>query len=94
LVDEVAGSRIRRSGIQVPHEDDDTLALKYANCPFCETFNLLGLPEMGAHVCQSDWEIAKDNADLWDFERSHQIGTGDEYCDHTYLRKQAQERAQ
>ncbi len=71
----------------VAYEDKDKIVFNYINCPFCEPFFTLGLPEMGPYACQSDWEIAKDNADKWDFERSHQIGTGDKFCDHTYKRK-------
>ncbi len=74
--------------ISIAYEDKDKIVLNYVNCPLCETFSALGVKEIGPHVCQSDWEIAKENADNWDFERNHQIGTGDEYCDHTYKRKQ------
>ena len=73
--------------ISIVHQDRDRIVLNYANCPLCEGFFLLGLRELAPYACQADWEIAKENADKWDFERKHQIGTGDEYCDHTYERK-------
>jgi hypothetical protein len=31
--------------------------------------------------------MAEANQDKWLFERNHQIGTGDAFCDHTYKRK-------
>ncbi len=73
--------------IAVFHLDRDKIVLNYANCPLCEGFSSLGLTELSPYLCQGDWEIAKDNADKWDFERTHQIVTGDGYCDHTYKRK-------
>jgi hypothetical protein len=74
--------------IKVVKEDQNTFKLCVENCPFCEALTRLGLPELGPYVCQGDWEIARENADKWGFERDHQIGTGDAFCDHTYLRKQ------
>jgi hypothetical protein len=73
--------------LSVVQDDSDTLKLKIENCPFCEAFCHLGLAEMAPYVCQGDWEIAADNADKWDFQRNYQIGTGDSFCDHTYLRR-------
>jgi len=74
--------------ISVEHEDNEKIAFRYANCPMCEAVIALGLPELAPYFCQSDWEIARDFRDMWDFEREHQIGTGDSFCDHTYERKQ------
>ncbi len=65
------------------------IVLNYSNCLLCEGFFTLRMSEIGPYLCQSDWEIAKENVDKWDFERNHQIGTGDKYCDHTYKRKHA-----
>ncbi len=64
--------------------DDDTVQLYVTNCPFCETFDRLRLSEMNPFVCQGDWEAAEVHSDKWGFERAHQIGTGDTFCDHTY----------
>ncbi len=75
----------------IAHEDRDRLALRFSNCPFCDVLNQVGLAELRPYVCQGDWAAAKDNADKWTFERRHQIGTGDDFCDHTYLRKQENE---
>ena len=75
--------------VSIAHQDKNTLKLHMTNCPFCEVSNHLGLSEFGPYICQGDWEVAKDNADKWDFERQHQIGTGDSFCDHTYKRKQS-----
>lgn len=71
----------------VAQEDSNVFKLKVYNCPFCEVVIKSGLPELGPHICQGDWEIAKENKDKWTFMRTHQIGTGDRFCDHTYLRK-------
>lgn len=75
--------------INVVQDDPDTLKLNIENCPFCEAFGNLGLPEMAPYVCQGDWEMALENSDKWDFQRNCQIGTGDSFCNHTYLRKRA-----
>jgi hypothetical protein len=73
--------------IAVVEEDQNKLKLNITNCPFCEALLKLGCPELGPYVCQGDVEMARDNADRWAFERNYQIGTGDLYCDHTYLRR-------
>lgn len=75
----------------VAYEDQNTLKMRFVNCPFCEALKSVGLPDLTPYVCQGDWAAAKDNADKWSFERQHQIGTGDDFCDHTYKRKQERE---
>lgn len=72
--------------VRVEQDDGDTLQLHVTDCPFCEVFIGAGLGEMGPYVCQADWDMAKCNIDRWSFERAHQIGTGDAFCDHTYRR--------
>jgi hypothetical protein len=47
---------------------------------------MAGVPELNSYVCQGDWEIAKEHKGKWEFEREHEIGKGDSYCDHTYKR--------
>jgi hypothetical protein len=74
--------------IDIEQEDRNTLKLRVKNCPFCQALFRLRLPEMAPYVCEGDWEMARDNTDKWNFQRCQQIGTGDRYCDHTYLRKQ------
>ena len=66
--------------------DRDTVQLLVSNCPFCEAFDTMGLSEIKPFVCQGDWEAAAVHSDKWTFEREHQIGTGDAFCDHTYKR--------
>lgn len=72
----------------VAYEDRDTLKMNFSNCPFCEVLRSIGLSELEPYVCQGDWAVAEDYADKWTFERQHQIGTGDSFCDHTYKRRQ------
>ncbi len=74
--------------ISIAENSSNILKLHVANCPFAELVILLGYIDIGPYVCSGDWEVAKDNINNWDFERKHQIGTGDSYCDHTYIRKQ------
>jgi hypothetical protein len=69
--------------------DRDTVQLLVSNCPFCEAFDAMGLSEMKPFVCQGDWDAARVHAGKWVFERAHQIGTGDAFCDHTYKRLKA-----
>lgn len=73
--------------VSIDHEDDKSLILNYHNCPHCQAFYSLGLPELGPYACDSDWDIAKKHAGLWEFEREYQIGTGDACCNHTYRKK-------
>lgn len=68
-------------------ESENLLKLHVANCPFAEIAKRLGYADLGPIMCHSDWEVAKDNFDKWDFERKHSIGEGDSFCDHTYKRK-------
>jgi hypothetical protein len=74
--------------LHVVQEDLDTFKINVHNCLFCEAFRKLGMSQMGPYLCQGDWEMAKENSDKWDFQRKHQIGTGDSFCDHTYLRRE------
>ena len=67
--------------------DKNTVKLHITNCPFCELLKKIGLKELNPYVCQGDWEYAKVCKEKWDFSRENQIGTGDNYCDHTYTRK-------
>lgn len=72
--------------IEISEENRDIFKLNVSNCPFCETLNHFGLSKLSPYVCEGDWAIAKDNSHKWAFERAHQIGTGDSFCDHTYKR--------
>lgn len=72
--------------VSVDYEDKDTIIFNYKNCPHCEAFYSFGMPEFGPYACDSDWVIARKNAEMWSFERTHQIGIGDTYCNHTYKR--------
>jgi hypothetical protein len=49
--------------------------------------NTVGLSYLNPHICEGDWAKANENRKKWLFERTHQIGTGDSFCDPTYLRK-------
>lgn len=71
---------------EVKEENEDLIKLNVRNCPFCELLSMAGMDEMNPHVCQGDWELAKENDKLWTFEREHEIGKGDTFCDHTYKR--------
>lgn len=68
-------------------ESENLLKLHVKNCPFAEMATRLGYADLGPVMCHSDWEVAKDNHDKWDFERVHSIGDGFNFCDHTYKRK-------
>jgi hypothetical protein len=73
--------------ISIAEETNDIFRLRISNCPFCEVFNSTGLNHLSPYVCESDWVVARDNKDMWGFERKHQIGSGDAFCDHTYIKK-------
>lgn len=73
--------------VEITEETDDTFKIHVFNCPFCETLSNTGLSDLSPYVCEADWQKADENKDKWMFEREHQIGTGDSFCDHTYKRK-------
>jgi hypothetical protein len=73
--------------IAVTEETRDVFRIRVANCPFCEVLNGAGLRELSPYLCEGDWALARENADKWDFDRAHQLGPGDGFCNHTYLRK-------
>jgi hypothetical protein len=73
--------------IDIVEETKDSIRLRVSNCPFCEILNGVGLKILSPYVCEGDWAIARENADKWCFQRNHQIGTGDSFCDHAYSRK-------
>lgn len=73
--------------IAVVEDTNDAFKIKVSNCPACEVFALTGLSGLNPYLCQGDWAKAAENTDRWLFERKHQIGTGDCFCDHTYKRK-------
>lgn len=77
----------------VVKDTGDGVEMKVTYCPICDTLKTLGLSGATPFVCQADWEVAKENRDKWRFQRSHQLATGDAYCDHTYLRKAEDTRA-
>jgi len=56
------------------------LLIRYLSC------FTLGMPELAPYICEGDWAKARSNSHKWGFERMHQIGTGDAFCDHTYKR--------
>lgn len=66
--------------------DDDSVLLVVTNCPFADALKLVNLHELGESMCQGDWEVARDNAHKWTFERNGTIGTGCEVCDFKYIR--------
>lgn len=70
----------------VEYPDEDTAKLVIKNCPFAEALIHLNISEFGHYMCEGDWEVAKDNAEKWQFERNCTIGTGGTICDFTYKR--------
>jgi hypothetical protein len=73
--------------ISVAEETNDAFKINVHNCPICVVFNMTGLSDLNPYLCKGDWVKADENKDKWLFEREHQIGTGDTFCDHTYKRK-------
>lgn len=74
--------------IEIAEDTKDLVQLRIDNCPFCEIFASTGLAGLNPAACEGDWVHARENRDKWSFDRKHQIGTGDSYCDHTYKRLQ------
>lgn len=71
----------------IVQDSSDVFALKITYCPLCDVMQALGLPGLAPFVCEADWQVARENEGNWLFQRTHQLSTGDSYCDHTYLRK-------
>ncbi len=72
--------------VSIARDNPDTFQVHVYNCPFCETCFKLGMRELSPYFCEGDWQKAERNKKKWRFERENQIGTGDNYCDHTYKR--------
>lgn len=72
--------------VKITEDTNDAFQIRLDNCPVCEVFSFAGLSKLNPFVCQGDWAFAAENRDKWTFDRKHQIGTGDSYCDHTYRR--------
>jgi hypothetical protein len=72
----------------IDYPDKNSVRLEIRNCPFAEATEILKISELGPYMCQGDREVAKDNAEKWNFERHFQIGTGDLICDFKYTRIQ------
>jgi hypothetical protein len=72
--------------VEIAEKNSDLLKLRISNCPFCERLSASGRNGLCPYICQGDWAFAAANRDKWGFARSHQIGTGDRFCDHTYKR--------
>jgi hypothetical protein len=70
----------------IDYPDRDTVRLHITNCPFSEALDTLKCACLKRPLCQGDWEVAMSSVGKWMFERRHQIGTGDDFCDHTYRR--------
>ena len=68
-------------------EDDNSIKLHIFHCPLSEILIKAGHPELAEYICQGDLKAAENNAQNWLFNREHQIGKGDTFCDHTYKRK-------
>jgi hypothetical protein len=71
---------------KIKEETENTIKLNMMNCPFYEVLHKTELPDLCRYICEGDWAYARENEDKWLFERKHQIGTGDSFCDHTYKR--------
>lgn len=72
--------------MNIAEETVDAFKINVRHCPICVVLNFTGLSDMSPYFCNGDWAKAEENKDKWTFERDHQIGTGDSFCDHTYKR--------
>ena len=71
---------------KIQSNQPDEVTLHVAHCPVMDILTLFRLTNLKPYVCQGDWEFANDNAHVWQFDRKHEIGKGDSFCDHTYKR--------
>ena len=70
----------------IEYPDENTAKLVIQNCPFAKSMTKLKVSELGYYMCQGDWEVAKENSEKWEFERTCTIGTDGTICDFTYKR--------
>jgi hypothetical protein len=75
-------------------ETSNRIEFKVQYCPVASTFRNLKMGDLSKYSCAADWEVAKMNKGLWEFERSKTIGTGFDCCNHTYVKtiKKSSER--
>jgi len=64
---------------------EDSIRLKYVDCPWATAFRAAGHPEIGRFFCDADAPIASGfNQDI-QFERTMTLMDGDEYCNHHFF---------
>jgi hypothetical protein len=72
--------------LQVRSETLDTIEFRVNYCPIAILLKRFGMPELRKYSCAGDWILAQKNKNYWTFKRDHTIGTGGNFCNHTYCR--------
>ena len=69
-------------------EGDNMVQFKVTHCTVCEACKKAGLTDIGYHVyCMTDPAVIKGINPGIQFERTHTLMQGDDYCDHCYYCK-------
>ena len=69
-------------------DGDNKVQFKVTHCTVCEACKKAGLTDIGYHVyCMTDPAVIKGINPEIQFERTHTLMQGDDYCDHCYMCK-------
>lgn len=64
---------------------EDSIRLKYVDCPWATAFRAVGHPEIGRFFCDADAPIASAFNQEIQFDRTLTLMDGDEYCNHHFF---------
>jgi predicted ArsR family transcriptional regulator len=64
---------------------EDSIRLKYVNCPWATCFRAIGHPEIGKFFCDADAPIASAFNEDIKFERTQTLMDGDDFCNHHFF---------
>jgi hypothetical protein len=64
---------------------EDSIRLRYVDCPWATAFREVGHPEIGRFFCDADAPIASAFNEKIKFERTMTLMDGDDYCNHHFF---------
>lgn len=64
---------------------EDSIRLRYIDCPWATVFQVIGHPEIGRFFCDADAPIATAFNEEIKFERTLTLMDGDDFCNHHFF---------
>jgi len=75
----------KSSYIKIIESSDTSLKVHYYRCPFAEVMAESGLEDLSYAFCLSDYAFTNNVLPGVEFNRTHEIIKGDDFCDHAWL---------